>query len=144
MVIGMTSTRSSAARYSSVAMAMLPVVRKLGADKQLRDDFRHVIKSGQRVSDHIQGEGAGKKARLLMTDPEVSAQLDRAIDALEDAAKRIRHATVPEPRHWGRWLLLGGAVVAGMAYLFGGRSDVRDRVVSMVRPGDRDTETITT
>ena len=140
----MTSKRGSAARYSAVAMAMLPVVRKFAADKQLRDDFRHVIKSGQRVSSHIQGEGAGKKAQLLMTDPEVSAQLDRFMDALEDATKRIRHATVPEPRHWGRWLLLGGAVIAGMAYLFGGRSDVRDRLVSMIKPGDRDTETIPT
>ena len=140
----MTSKRSSTARYSAVAVAMLPVVRKVFADKQLRDDFRHVIKSGQRVSGHMQGEGAGKKARLLMTDPAVSAQLDRCMYALEDAAKRIRHATVREPRRWGRWLLLGGAVVVGMAYLFGARSDVRDRVVSMVRPGDRGTETITT
>jgi hypothetical protein len=61
----MTSKRSSAARYSRVAVAMLPVVRKLVADKQLRDDFRHVIKSGQRFSGHIQGEGAGKLRSLL-------------------------------------------------------------------------------
>ena len=144
MVIGMTSKRGSAARYRGVAVAMLPVVRKVVADKQLREDFRHVIKSGQRVTGHMQGEGAGKKARLLITDPDVSAQLGDFMDALEDATKRLRHATVREPRHWGRWLLLGGAVAAGMAYLFGGRSDVRDRLVSMIKPGDRDTETITT
>jgi hypothetical protein len=140
----MTSKRSAAARYKSVAVAMLPVVRKVVADKQLREDFRHVIKSGQRVTGHMQGEGAGKKARLLMTDPDVSAQLDNFMDALEDATKRIRHVTVREPRRWGRWLLLGGAGVAGVTYLFRGRSGVRDRVVSLARPGARDTETITT
>ena len=144
MVIGMTSKRGSAAHYRGVAVAMLPVVRKVVADKQLREDFRHVIKSGQRVTGHMQGEGAGKKARLLITDPDVSAQLGDFMDALEDATNRIRQATVPEPRHWGRWLLLGGAGVAGVTYLFGGRSGVRDRVVSLARPGARDTETITT
>ena len=144
MVIGMTSKRSSAAHYRGVAVAMLPVVRKVVADKQLREDFRHVIKSGQRVTGHMQGEGAGKKARLLITDPDVSAQLGDFMDALEDATKRLRHATVREPRHWGRWLLVGGAGVAGVTYLFGGRPGVRDRVVSLARPGARDTETITT
>jgi hypothetical protein len=144
MVIGMTSKRSSAAHYKGVAVAMLPVVRRVVADKQLREDFRHVIKSGQRVTGHMQGEGAGKKARLLITDPDVSVQLGDFMDALEDATKRLRHATVEEPRHWGRWLLVGGAGVAGVTYLFGGRSGVRDRVVSLARPGARDTETITT
>ena len=139
----MKSKRSAAARYKAVAVAMLPVVRKVVADKQLRDDFRHVIKSGQLVSGHMQGEGPRKKARLLITDPDVSAQLDDFTDALEDATKRIRHATVREPRRWGRWLLLGSAGVAGATYLFRGHSDVRDRVVSLVRPGARDTETVT-
>lgn len=49
-------------------------------------------------------------------------------------------AVEQEHRHRIRWLL-PGAVAADLVHMFGGRSDLRERVVSLMRPADDHTKT---
>jgi len=113
-----------------------PIVRKLAADPELREDLRNLIKSGQRVSDRLMSEAGAGKAGSRLRDRHISEQVDRIMDVLAER----KTSTENEPRHWRRWAIVAGAAGGAIVVLLAPKTGpaVRGRIVSLVRSGDEE------
>jgi hypothetical protein len=129
--------RARLAGYRGVLTAATPIVRRLANDRKLREDVRELFAMGSHLADRVREEKGGRRAQVLLTDSESSAQLARLIDAAEDAAQHLLHAADAERRHWSRRAMMAGALAGGIAALVvvpRSIPAVRGKAVSFVRP----------
>lgn len=108
--------RSRMARYAGTASAVAPIVRRLARDDELRDDLRVVLEAARKLYDDLSSEEPLKITRKIFTDTDVRKQIDKALEAIEDAGSLVRQARTPN-RAWLGWLIAGG-VIGGVAALF--------------------------
>jgi hypothetical protein len=109
--------RSRMARYTGTASAMAPIVRRLARDEELRDDLRVVLEAVRRLYGDLSHDDALKITRKIFTDADVRKQIDRALEAIEDAGSHVRSARKTS-RAWLGWLLAGGVIGAIAAMYF--------------------------
>ncbi len=109
--------RGRVSRYTEMASAIAPVVRRLARDTEFRDDVKVALEAGKKLYDDLSADEPLKVTRKIFTDAEVRKQIDKALLAIEDAGDHVRHAR-RRNRAWLAWMIAGGIIggIVALAY----------------------------
>lgn len=92
-----------------------PVAERLLYDDDLRDNIRTLIESSRKILDELSDEGPQEIVAKLWDDDKVRKQVESAVVAAQEGAKRVRGEKVRGGGGSGKLLLL---LAAGAGFLF--------------------------
>lgn len=92
-----------------------PVAERLLYDDDLRDNIRTLIESSRKILDELSDEGPQEIVAKLWDDDKVRKQVESAVGAAQEGAKRVRGEKVRGGGGSGKLLLL---LAAGAGFLF--------------------------
>ena len=108
---GATNGTALAAAYAGAR----PVAERLLYDDDLRDNIRTLIESSRKILDELSDEGPQEIVAKLWDDDKVRKQVESAVGAAQEGAKRVRGEKVRGGGGSGKLLLL---LAAGAGFLF--------------------------
>ena len=92
-----------------------PVAERILYDDDLRDNIRTLIESSRNILDELSDESPQEIIARLWDDDKVRNQVESAVGAVQEGAKRIRGERVRKRGGSGRLLLV---LTAGAGFLF--------------------------
>lgn len=92
-----------------------PVAERLLYDDDLRDNIRTLIESSRKILDELSDEGPQEIVAKLWDNDKVRKQVESAVGAAQEGAKRVRGEKVRSGGGSGKLLLL---LAAGAGFLF--------------------------
>ena len=93
-----------------------PVAERLLYDDDLRDNIRTLIESARKILDEVSDEEPTEIVTKLWDDPKLRREIEAAVEAAQEGAKRMRGQRVRGGGRSGKLLLL--LLLAGGAFLF--------------------------
>ena len=93
-----------------------PVAERLLYDDDLRDNIRTLIESARKILDEVSDEEPTEIVTKLWDDPKLRREIEAAVEAAQEGAKRVRGQRVRGGGRSGKLLLL--LLLAGGAFLF--------------------------
>ncbi len=93
-----------------------PVAERLLYDDDLRDNIRTLIESARKILDEVSDEEPTEIVTKLWDDPKLRREVEAAVEAAQEGAKRVRGQRVRGGGRSGKLLLL--LLLAGGAFLF--------------------------
>ncbi|HZC19853.1 MAG TPA: hypothetical protein VE225_09090 [Rubrobacteraceae bacterium] len=92
-----------------------PVAERLLYDDDLRDNIRTLIESARKILDEVSDEEPTEIVTKLWDDPKLRREIEAAVEAAQEGAKRVRGQRVRGGGRSGKLLLL--LLLAGGAFL---------------------------
>ena len=92
-----------------------PVAERLLYDDDLRDNIRTLIESSRKIVDELSDESPQEIIARLWDDDKVRSQVESAVGAAQEGAKRVRGERVRSRGGSGKVLLI---LAAGTGFLF--------------------------
>jgi len=93
-----------------------PVAERLLYDDDLRDNIRTLLESARKILDEVSDEEPTEIVARLWDDPKLRREVETAVGAAQEGAKRVRGQRVRGGGRSGKFLLL--LLLAGGAFLF--------------------------
>jgi len=93
-----------------------PVAERLLYDDDLRDNIRTLIDSARQIVDEVSDEEPTEIVTKLWDDKKLRKEIETAVEALQEGARRVRGQRIRSGRRSGKLLLV--LLLAGGAFLF--------------------------
>ena len=93
-----------------------PVAERLLYDDDLRDNIRTLLESARKILDEVSDEEPTEIVARLWDDPKLRREVEAAVGAAQEGARRVRGQKVRGGGRSGKFLLL--LLLVGGAFLF--------------------------